>query len=62
MTLPRSRPSFLRVAVAFSKGEKALAELIGPEKAREAFAEQEAVADCRRRAACNRDMLDRRYD
>lgn len=51
------RQSFLE---AFNQGEAAVAELIGAEKAREIFARQKAVADCRRRAQSNAELLNRR--
>jgi hypothetical protein len=39
-----------------------LRELVGPEKAKKIQDEQRAVADCRRRAACNADLLNMRLD
>lgn len=42
------RPSFL---AAFNRGERAVAELVGPAKAREVSARQQQSAACRRRAA-----------
>lgn len=58
----RSARRMMDLIVAFNKGEAAVAAIVGPEKAREAFAKQEAVAACRRRAATNRDILDMRLD
>lgn len=52
----------MELIVAFNKGEAAVAAIIGPKKAREAFAKQEAVAACRRRASTNRRLLDMRLD
>lgn len=54
--------SMMDTVVAFNKGERAVAKLIGAKKAREIFQAQHEVAECRRRAARNPKLLNMRLD